>query len=186
MMLRRTTDRDPTNPAVPTASPRARYRYRGGAERKRDTPDSFAIDLEKDLQRTRQMLSQAVADFRAINARQRQQIAEAVCDGVAVRMVAEAASINMTQVRSTALAFDESWPAGTSRETHLGAIKSTREELRHAEARKSKFKDERDQLILKAHKLRLYDHFQIASITGMTAEEIRRQTRGTRASTQKR
>jgi hypothetical protein len=162
--------------------PRGGYQYRGKAAKTVEPEAPEQPTIQTALRRNRQALSQAVATIRAISVRRNDKIAEAIWDGIPARTVAVAASTTMTEVRSIRAAFDDVLPSGASANVHVAAIESATGQVHLAEADRDRLERLRDQLIVTAHRLQTCDEYEIAALTGITAEQIRRMTRGTRVS----
>lgn len=168
-----------TTPATAGARDRGSlraYQYRGIP-----APDSAAAraeELKSLLAQQRRMLSLRSSRLRALSAELNARVAQALCDGVKVTVIARAARLPATSIRSSAARSDDLFPSGRTTEDHLRAIAAVAGELAEADAARSTLEQKRLQVLAMARKSRLLDDFQLASASGLKHEEIRKMTRG--------
>ncbi|MEQ4568106.1 hypothetical protein [Paenarthrobacter sp. CAP02] len=105
-------------------------------------------------------------------------IAQAIEDGLPVGTVAAVAGENIKAVRTIALAYEELYPSGLPRQAHLSPLRAKSEELRTAEAHRDQILGRREALILMARRKQVCDDLELASLTGLTPDHIRRTVRG--------
>lgn len=105
-------------------------------------------------------------------------LAMALEDGLSVGALAEAAQLSRKDVRQTRLVFDDAHPPGTPKQEHLAAVAILGVEL--AALKQSKSSVEADQLLLlaKTRNQHLLDDFELALLTGLRHENIRKMTWG--------
>lgn len=162
---------------APSSSPPAGYRYRGNASQTVAGSAAKEANLRHAFRAERQALSEAVARTRAISSRLNENIAQAIWDGLPASTVAATTRKSVRMVRIISLAFEDLQPSESCPEVHLALLGSIGRELQLAEREKARVENQRNRLILKAHKKRQYDHFEIAALTGVKPEEIARMTR---------
>lgn len=107
-------------------------------------------------------------------------IAQAVADGLTLATISAVTRENLRSVRTIALAYDELHPSGFSRSAHLEALKAKSEELLGAERHRDQILERREALILMAFRTKACDDIELASLTGLTPDHIRRTTRKVR------
>jgi len=152
------------------------YRYRGTAK-----PDKTAVLAEKTrklLRDSRQRISFNATSMRALTVRLNQQIAQALCDGMKVTRLAEAAELSRWAVRTVGLSADDLLPSGLPAEQHLAAIRQLKEELAELEQSKSALEDRRLHLLAAARRRGVLDDYELAALSGLQRETIRKMTWG--------
>jgi hypothetical protein len=105
-------------------------------------------------------------------------VAQALCDGAAVTALSRITQLSTLTVRRTGLAFDDLQPTGASPADHLRLISQLLRELTALEESKATVEEERRCLLAEASKQRILDDFELASLTGLRPEHIRKMTRG--------
>lgn len=167
-------------PSGPEVRPRqgagGGYRYRGNQK-----PDSAAVQAEKirgSLRESRQRISVNASSLRALSIRLNQQIAQALCDGMKVACLAGAAELSRWVVRTIGLSSDDLFPSGTPAEQHLAAICGLRVELAGLEESKAVLQERRVDLLAAARRLGVMDDYELAALSGLPHETIRKMTWG--------
>jgi hypothetical protein len=152
------------------------YRYRGTAK-----PDETAIQAEKTrklLRDNKQRISFNATSMRALSVRLKQQIAQALCDGLKVTRLAEAAELSRWAVRTVGLSADDLIPSGLPAEQHLAGIRQLKSELAELEESKTALEDRRLNLLAGARRRRVLDDYELAALSGLQRETIRKITWG--------
>ena len=152
------------------------YRYRGTAK-----PDQAAVQAEKTrklLRDNKQRISFNAATVRALSVRLNQRIAQALCDGMRVTRLAEAAELSRWAVRTVGLSADDLVPSGVPAEQHLTAIKRLKSELAELEEARTTLEDCRLNLLAAARRRGVLDDYELAALSGLQRESIRKMTWG--------
>ena len=105
-------------------------------------------------------------------------IAQAVEDGLTLATLAAVTGENLRTVRTIALAYDDLHVSGLPRQAQLDALKAKSQELRAAESHRDAIAERREALIVIALRTQVCDDLELASLTGLTPDHIRRSTRG--------
>ncbi|WP_231745592.1 hypothetical protein [Arthrobacter sp. EpRS71] len=155
-----------------------RYTYRAKAPRPQTADHTDHATLAHALGAHRQLLSHATSAIRTLTAARNELIAQAIEDGLTIATVSAATGENMKAVRTIALAYDDLHPSGLPRTVHLPALKQKSDELRAAERHRARITERREALIVMALRNQVCDDLELASLTGLTADHIRRSTRG--------
>ncbi|PRB40784.1 hypothetical protein CQ038_16315, partial [Arthrobacter sp. MYb51] len=161
-----------------------RYTYRAKAPRPQPTDRPQSTDrtdhakLARALGVHRQLLSHATSAIRTLTAARNELIAQAIEDGLTIATVSAATGENMKAVRTIALAYDDLHPSGLPRSVHLSAVKQKSDELRAAERHRTQITERREALIVMAVRNHVCDDLELASLTGLTPDHIRRSSRG--------
>jgi len=92
--------------------------------------------------------------------------------------ISAATGENLRTVRTIALAYDDLHPSGLPRQAQLAALKTKSRELRAAERHREQITERREALIVMALRNHVCDDLELASLTGLTPDHIRRATRG--------
>ncbi|OFI37861.1 hypothetical protein BIU82_18850 [Arthrobacter sp. SW1] len=159
--------------------------YRYGASR-RAVPDrdggteDDAARLRSEFARQRQRLAQADSGYRALIVRRNDLIAECVQDRLPVTKIAAALGVSTWVVRTAVGDPGEGPPSGVSRESRLEQLGQIACELAEASAARLALEEERQALVAGAHREGALDLFELASLTGLTPEHVRRMVRGVR------
>ncbi|WP_245232975.1 hypothetical protein [Paenarthrobacter nicotinovorans] len=178
--------------SAPTVSLQARsatgrYTYRAKVPRPQPTDHPQPKDrsdhtdhakLAHALGVHRQLLSHATSAIRTLTAARNELIAQAIEDGLTIATVSAATGENMKAVRTIALAYDDLHPSGLPRSVHLSAVKKKSDELRAAERHRTQITERREALIVMAVRNHVCDDLELASLTGLTPDHIRRAARG--------
>ncbi|OFI38206.1 hypothetical protein BIU82_18725 [Arthrobacter sp. SW1] len=164
-------------------SPAGGYRY--GASRRavpgRDGgSEDDAARLRSEFARQRQRLAQADSGYRALIVRRNDLIAECVQDRLPVTKIAAALGVSTWVVRTAVGDPGEGPPSGVSRESRLAQLQEIARELADATAGRLVLEAERKALVTAAHRENALDVFELASLTGLTPEHIRKMVRGRR------
>ena len=154
----------------------AAYRYRGTP--KPDPTTARAQQALATLTQLRTTIALRSSRVRALTTELADYVAQALCDGVKVAALAQAAGLPAASIRSAALARGELYPSGQTRIGHLHLIEGLAAELAAAEGTRSAAEDERTQILALARKSRLLDDYQLAGASGLKSDEIRKMTRG--------
>lgn len=126
----------------------------------------------------RQLLSHASSSVRTLTAARNDLIAQALLDGLTLTTLSAVTGENLRTVRTIALAYDDLHPSGVPCDTHLQALKSKSDEVKAAERHRDEITERREALIVTALRTKACDDFELASLTGLTPDHIRRSTRG--------
>lgn len=152
------------------------YRYRGAA-----TPDPAAGQAEtlgKLLRANRQRLAFNASSSRPLTVRLNQQIAQALRDGMKVTRLAQIAGISRWTVRTIGLASDDLLPSGLPAERRLSVIAGLKSELAELEDSKAALEERRVDLLAAARRLGVMDDFELAALSGLQSDAIRKLTWG--------
>ncbi|MFF2028731.1 hypothetical protein [Arthrobacter sp. NPDC058192] len=152
------------------------YRYRGVP--KPDPARARAQQALAMLVQLRTTIALRSSRVRALTTELGDCVAQALCDGVKVAAVAQAAGLPAASIRSAAVARGELYPSGQTRSGHLDLIAGLAVELAAAEGTRSAAEEERTQVLAQARKSRLLDDYQLAGASGMKSDEIRKVTKG--------
>ena len=165
---------------MPHAHPRHEnagyYRYRGAQK-----PDPGAVQAEKLRKLLRdgwQRISFNSSSMRALPVRLNQQIAQALCDGMKVASLAEASALSRWVVRTIGLSSEDLLPSGLPPEQHLAVIVRLRSELAALEQTKAALEGRRLKLLAAARRLGVLDDYELAALSGLQRETIRKMTWG--------
>ncbi|BCW17725.1 hypothetical protein NtRootA9_04330 [Arthrobacter sp. NtRootA9] len=157
-------------------TPRGGYRYQGTP--RQDVAASQALEIRELLAQQRRTISLKSSRLRALVSELNERVAQAVCDGAKVAAVARAAGVPAAKVRSIGLGKDGLFPSGQPAGEQLRAIAGVAEELAAVEAARAAVERTRTQLLADARRLRLLDEYQLASVSGLKHDEVRKMTRG--------
>ncbi|WP_104060134.1 hypothetical protein [Arthrobacter sp. 4R501] len=119
--------------------------------------------------------------IRALGASLNQLVAQALRDGTPVADLARITHLSALAVRRTGRAFDDLQPTGLAAAEHLSAISHLLRKLTALEDSKAAVVTERLHLLAEASKRQILDEFQLASLTGLRPEQIKKMTRGVAA-----
>jgi len=152
------------------------YRYRG-----RQKPHTAAVQAEKIrklLREERQRISFNASSVRALSVRLNQQIAQALCDGMKTTLLASAAELSRWKVRTIGLSSEDLFPSGLQAEQHLALIGELKSELAELAESKAALEGRRVKLLAAARRLGVMDDFELAALSGLQHETIRKMTWG--------
>ena len=152
------------------------YRYRG-----KRRPDMAAVQAEKIrtlLREERQRISFNASSLRSLSVRLNQQIAQALCDGMKVTRLADAAELSRWAVRTIGLSSEGLFPSGLPTEQHLAVIGDLKAELAELEEFKTILEGRRVKLLAAARRLGILDDYELAALSGLQRETIRKMTWG--------
>ena len=152
------------------------YRYRG--TRKPDTAAVQAEEIRSQLREERQRLSFNASSIRSLSVRLNQQIAQALCDGMKVTSLAGAAELSRWAVRTIGLSSEDLFPSGMPAEQHLAVIGGLKSELAGLEESKAVLEGRRVKLLATARRLGVMDDYELAALSGLQREAIRKMTWG--------
>ncbi|MCD4851821.1 hypothetical protein LN996_13450 [Arthrobacter sp. AK01] len=155
-----------------------RYAYRAKATRPQAPDHAERAKLAQALGIHRQVLSHATAAIRTLTAARNELMAQAIEDGLTIATVSAVTGENMKSVRTIALAYDDLHPSGLPRSTQVAALKQKSGELRTAERHRDQITERRGALMVIALRNQVCDDLELASLTGLTPDHIRRATRG--------
>lgn len=158
-----------------------RYAYRAKAPRRQALDHAEHIEhakLAHALGTHRQLLSHANSAIRTLTAARNELLAQAIEDGLTIATVSAVTGENMKSVRAIALAYDDLHPSDVPRNAHLSALRHKTDELRAAEQHRDRIIERREALIVMALRNRVSDELELASLTGLTPDHIRRSHRG--------
>jgi hypothetical protein len=126
----------------------------------------------------RQLLSHASSAIRSLTAVRNEMIAQALEDGLTLATISAVTGENMRAVRTIGLAYDDLHPSGLPRGAHVDGLSAKSEQLKAAERHRDQIVNQREALIVMALRTQACDDLELASLTGLTPEHIRRSTRG--------
>jgi hypothetical protein len=169
--------RPPLRPAVVGG-----YSYRG--VQRRQALGQQRAELSRLLTDTQGAIRFRSSRIRALSASLNQQVAQALRDGTPAADLARITQLSTVTVRRTGRAFDDLEPTGTATAEHLRAISQLLQELTTLEVSKAAVETERLQLLAEASKQKILDEFELASLTGLRPEQIKKMTRGVAAQPQ--
>lgn len=152
------------------------YRYRG--RRKADRAAVQAERLRQLLREDRQRISFNASSMRALSIRLNQHVAQALCDGLKITALAKAAGLSRWAVRTIGLSSDELAPSGLPPAQQLAAIGSLKSELATLDASKADLEGRRLKLLAAARRLGVMDDYELAALSGLQSEAIRKMTWG--------
>lgn len=107
-----------------------------------------------------------------------QQIAQALCDGMKVASLAEASALSRWVVRTIGLSSEDLLPSGLPPEQHLAVIGQLKSELAALEQTKAALEGRRLKLLAAARRLGVLDDYELAALSGLQRETIRKMTWG--------
>lgn len=165
---------------TPSRSTTGRYTYRSKAAAVLEDCASATGEHDKlihSLTAHKQLLSQATSAIRALTAARNEMIAQALEDGLTVATISAVTGETKRAVRTIGLAYGDLHPSGLSRSAHLDALKATSAELHAAEEHRGRIEGRRKALIVMALRSRACDDIELASLTGLTPDHIRKATR---------
>lgn len=157
------------------------YRYRGTP--KADRTALQAEKLRKLLKVNRQRLAFNASSSRPLSARLNQHVAQALHDGMKVTRLAETAGLSRWAVRTIGLSFDDLMPSGEPPENQRALIESLRAELAELDKSKVVLEGQRLKLLSAARQLGVMDDFELAALSGLHREVVRKLTWGVRPQT---
>lgn len=155
------------------------YRYRGAPK-----PDQAALEVErirKLLRANRQRLAFNASSSRPLSARLNQHVAQALRDGIKVTRLAEATGLSRWTVRTIGLTFDDLLPSGLPAEHQLTIIARVKSELAELEESRAALEGCRLNLLAAARRLGGMDDFELAALSGLQSEAIRKMMWGLQA-----
>ncbi|MFJ5700261.1 hypothetical protein [Arthrobacter sp. NPDC093139] len=110
-----------------------------------------------------------------------QQIAQALIDGLKIKIVSEATQISRFEVRRIGLSFPDLYPTALSPQEHLKILSSLTAELTSLEQAKAVVEGKQLKLLAAARRKRLLDDYELAALSGLNPENIRKMTWGVEA-----
>jgi hypothetical protein len=137
-------------PSVPHPADGGYYRYRG--RRKPDAAAVQAEQLRQLLKEDRRRISFNASSIRALSVRLNQHVAQALCDGLKMTGLARAAGLSL-----------------------ISGVKS---ELAELEESKAALEGRRLKLLAAARRLGTMDDYELAALSGLPSEAIRKMTWG--------
>ena len=152
------------------------YRYRGTPK-----PDKAALQAEKIrklLKANRQRLAFKASSSRPVSARLNQHVAQALRDGIKVTRLADAAGLSRWTIRTIGLTSDDLLPSGQPAEQQLAMIASLKSELAELEESRAALEARRLNLLAAARRLGVMDDFELAALSGLQSDAIRKMTWG--------
>jgi hypothetical protein len=155
------------------------YRYRGAPK-----PDQTALEAEKIrklLKANRQRLAFNASSSRPLSVRLNQHVAQALRDGIKVTRLAEATGLSRWTVRTIGLTFDDLLPSGLPAEHQLTVIARLKSELAEFEESRAALEERRLNLLAAARRLGVMDDFELAALSGLQSEAIRKMMWGLQA-----
>lgn len=157
-----------------------RYTYRAKAPARPQTvAKGERAKLTHALAAHRQLLSHASSAIRTLTAARNEMIAQALEDGLTLATISAVTGENIRAVRTIGLAYDDLHPSGLPRGAHVDGLRAKSEQLKTAERHRDQIVNQREALIVTALRTQACDDLELASLTGLTPEHIRRSTRGT-------
>ena len=161
------------------SSARGHYRYRG--DQRRQAADQQRVEFSRLLTDKQGAIRFRSSRIRALGASLNQLVAQALRDGTPVADLVRITHLSALAVRRTGRAFDDLQPTGLAAAEHLRAISHLLRELTALEDSKAAVEVERLHLLAEASKRQILDEFQLASLTGLRPEQIKKMTRGVAA-----
>ena len=159
-----------------------RYAYRAKAPRPQAQAEAENqaehASLAHALGVHRQLLSHAASAIRTLTAVRNELMAQAIEDGLTLATVSAVTGENIKAVRTIALAYDDLHPSGLPHQWHLSALQTKSAELQAAEKHRDLITERREALIVRALRDQVCDDLDLASLTGLTPDHIRRASRG--------
>jgi hypothetical protein len=152
------------------------YRYRG--KPKPDKPGLQAEKIRKLLKANRQRLAFNASSSRPVSARLNQHIAQALRDGMKVTRLANAAGLSRWTIRTIGLTYEDLLPSGQPAEQQLAVIASLKSELAELKESRAALEDRRLNLLASARRLGVMDEFELAALSGLQSDAIRKMTWG--------
>lgn len=152
------------------------YRYRGTPES--DAATRQTVKMRKLLRVNRQRIEFNASSIRPLSVRLNQHVAQALRDGLKVTRLAQAAGLSRWTVRTIRLTFDDLVPSGLPADHHIAAITGLRAELEELEESKASLEERRLNLMVAARRLGVMDDFELAALSGLQRETIRKMTWG--------
>jgi hypothetical protein len=166
-------------PRARPSSGTAGYRYLG--TRKRKSPAQQSERVRKLLSYYRQSIRCKSSSVRDASAHLNQQIAQALTDGLTIKVVAESTRISRFEVRRIGLSFPDLHPTASSRQEHLEILSALSAELATLERSKAAVEGKQLRLLAAARRKRLLDDYELAAVSGLNPENIRKMTWGVEA-----
>lgn len=155
-----------------------RYTYRAGSPREhRRTPMPGTPSWFTHSESTARLLSHAASSIRTLTSARNELIAQAVEDGISIATIAAVIRENARSVRTIALAYDDLHLSGVPRKLQLEALKAKNDALKEAERHRNVILERREALISIALRTQACDELELASLTGLTPDHIRRSGR---------
>lgn len=151
------------------------YRYGGTPRPDRAGPQ--AEKFRKLLKANRQRLAFNASSARPLSIRLNQQVAQALRDGMKATCLAEAAGLSRWAVRTIGLSFDDLLPSGLHANQRLAVICRLRSELADLEESKADLEKRRAKLLAEALRLSLLDDYELAALSGLHHDAIRKMSR---------
>lgn len=161
------------------SSARGGYRYRG--DQRRQAADQQRAELSRLLTDRQGAIRYRSSRIRSLGASLNQLVAQALRDGTPVADLARITHLSALAVRRTGRAYDDLQPTGLAAAGHLRAISHLLRELTALEDSKAAVEVERLHLLAEASRQQILDEFQLASLTGLRPEQIKKMTRGVAA-----
>ncbi|SEQ92693.1 hypothetical protein [Arthrobacter sp. OV608] len=155
------------------------YRYRGMPR-----PEKPTVDAEKIrtlLKANRQRLAFNASSSRPVSARLNQHVAQALRDGLKVTRLADAAGLSRWNIRTIGLTYDDLLPSGQPAEQQLAVITSLKSELAELEESRAALEARRLILLASARRLGVMDEFELAALSGLQSDAIRKMTWGNKS-----
>jgi hypothetical protein len=152
------------------------YRY-GGTPK----PDKGAVEAEKIrmlLKSNRQRLAFNASSSRPLSVRLNQHVAQALRDGMKVTRLAQAAGLSRWTIRTIGLTYEDLLPSGQPAEQQLATIAGLKSELAELEESRAALEKRRLSLLAAARRLGVLDDFELAALSGLQSEAIRKLTWG--------
>ncbi|GAB2730261.1 hypothetical protein ACX801_16895 [Arthrobacter bambusae] len=156
-----------------------RYTYRAKAPARPQTvAKGERSKLTHALAAHRQLLTHATSAIRTLTAARNEMISQALEDGLTLATISAVTGENIRAVRTIALAYDDLHPSELPRGAHVDALRAKSEQLKAAERHRDQIVNQREALIVTALRTQACDDLELASLTGLTPDHIRRSTRG--------
>lgn len=152
------------------------YRYRGNSGL--DQQAARLDQLRSTFDRQRQLLAFKADRLRGVTSTLNRQLALALEDGVKAGELAEAAQLSRKEVIHAGLAFEDLHPSGTPARHYLAAVHSLGNELCSMKLSKAATEAEQLELLAATRRQGIMDDFELARLTGLRHDQIRRLTWG--------
>lgn len=154
------------------------YRYRGTP--KTDPAARRAEKIRKLLKTNRQRLAFNATSSRPLSVRLNHHVAQALRDGMKVTRLAEASGLSRWTIRTIGLTFEDLLPSGQHANHQLAVIAALKSELAELEESRAALEERRLSLLAAGRRLGIMDDFELAALSGLQSEVIRKMTWGIR------
>ncbi|MDQ0921911.1 transposase-like protein [Pseudarthrobacter sp. W1I19] len=152
------------------------YRYRGTPRPDKAAPQ--AEEIRTLLKANRQRLAFNASSIRPVSARLNQHVAQALRDGIKVTRLAQTAGLSRWTIRTIGLTYNDLLPSDQPAGQQLKVIASLKSELAELEESRAALEEQRLTLLAAARRLGAMDDFELAALSGLQSDAIRKMTWG--------